>query len=80
MKRPVRLWVPGRKTTLLLGVALAVALSLALFDWNWLRPSLERHLSENSGRAVNIGDLQVELGFSVEPTVRLRRVYVENAR
>jgi AsmA family protein len=80
MKRPVRLWFPGRKTTILLGVALAVALSLALFDWNWLRPSLERHLSENSGRAVNIGDLEVELGFSFEPTVRLRRVYVENAQ
>ena len=79
MKRPVRVWVPGRKTTILLGAALAVALSLAVFDWNWLRPSLERHLSENSGRAVNIGDLHVELGFSFEPTVRLRRVYVENA-
>ena len=64
---------------ILLGVVLAVALTLALFDWNWLRPSLERHLSENSQRAVRIGDLEVELGFSFEPTVRLRRVYIENA-
>jgi AsmA family protein len=79
MKRPARLWVPGPKTTILLGVALTAALSLALFDWNWLRPSLERHLSENTGRAVNIGDLEVQLGFSFEPTVRLRRVHVENA-
>ena len=64
---------------ILLGVVLAVALTLALFDWNWLRPSLERHLSGKSQRAVKIGDLEVELGFSFEPTVRLRRVYIENA-
>ncbi len=68
-----------RKTKILLGVVLAVALTLAVFDWNWLRPSLERHLSEKSQRAVKIGDLEVELGFSFEPTVRLRRVYLENA-
>jgi uncharacterized protein involved in outer membrane biogenesis len=68
-----------RKTKILLGVVLAVALTLAVFDWNWLRPSLERHLSEKSQRAVKIGDLEVELGFSFEPTVRLRRVYIENA-
>ncbi len=79
MKRRFRLWVPGRKTTILLGVVLAVALTLAVFDWNWLRPSLERHLSEKSQRAVRFGDLAVELGFSFEPTVRLRSVYIENA-
>jgi uncharacterized protein involved in outer membrane biogenesis len=69
----------GLKTKILLGTALAVALTLALFDWNWLRPSLERHLSEESRRQVKIGDLQVELGFSFVPTVRLRRVHIENA-
>ena len=78
--RPERLWVPGRKTAILLGVVvLAVALALALFDWNWLRPSLERHLSEKSQRAVRFGDLEVELGFFFNPTVRLRRVHIENA-
>ena len=71
--------VLGFKTKILLGAGLAVALTLALFNWNWLRPSLERHLSEKSQRQVKIGDLQVELGFSFEPTVRLRRVYIENA-
>ena len=64
---------------ILLAVGLAVALTLAVFDWNWLRPSLERHLSGQSQRAVRIGDLGLELGFSLEPTVRLRRVYIENA-
>jgi len=71
--------VLGFKTKILLGAGLAVALTLALFNWNWLRPSLERHLSEKSQRQVKIGELQVELGFSFEPTVRLRRLYIENA-
>ncbi len=80
MKRWFRLPVPGRKTGVLLGAGLFVLLALALFDWNWLRPSLERHLAEESLREVRIGELDVELGFSFEPTVRLRRVYIENAR
>ena len=79
MQRWFRLQLLGRKTQILLGVGLVVALTLALFDWNWLRPSLERHLSEKSQRAVRIGDLAVELGFSLEPTVRLRGVYIDNA-
>ncbi|MEK6245592.1 MAG: AsmA family protein [Pseudomonadota bacterium] len=79
MKRWFRPPVLGLKTKILLGVGLAVALTLAVFDWNWLRPWLERHLSENSQRVVTIGDLEVELGFSFEPTVRLRSVYIENA-
>jgi uncharacterized protein involved in outer membrane biogenesis len=79
MKRWLRLRFRGRKTKVLLGVGLAVALTLAVFDWNWLRPSLERHLSAKSQRTVKIGDLAVELGFSFEPTVRLRGVYIENA-
>jgi len=79
MRRRLRLRVVGRKTRILLGVGFALAFTLALFDWNWLRPSLERHLSEKSQRAVRIGDLAVELGLSFEPTVRLRGVYIENA-
>lgn len=79
MKLRFHLPVPGRKTKILLGVVLAVALTLALFDWNWVRPSVERYLSEKSHRKVKIGDLDVALGFIFEPTVRLRNVYIENA-
>lgn len=79
MRRQLRLRAVGRKTRILLGVGLAVAFALALFDWNWLRPSLERHLAEKSQRTVRIADLAVELGLSLEPTVRLRGVYIENA-
>jgi AsmA family protein len=61
----------------LLGCILAVAIAAALFDWNWLRGYVERHLSEKSGREVRIAHLHVTPGL--EPTIRLRGVYVENA-
>jgi uncharacterized protein involved in outer membrane biogenesis len=79
MKRRFRLPVPGRKTGVLLGAGLLVLIALALFDWNWLRPALERHLAENSGREIRVGELDVEFGFSLEPTIRLRKVYIQNA-
>ena len=63
--------------TALLGCILAVAIAVALFDWNWLRGPLERYLSEKSRREVRIADLHVTLGR--EPTIRLRGVYIENA-
>jgi hypothetical protein len=63
----------------LLGVVLVLAIAVALFDWNWFRRPLERHLGDRSNREVRIGDLHVDIGFSLEPTVRLRALYVENA-
>ena len=68
-----------RGTKILLGAVLAVAVLAALFDWNWLRGPVERYYSENSGRAVTIGHLDVDSAFSVVPTVRMRDVHVENA-
>ena len=55
------------------------AIVVALFDWNWLRHPLERYLMDRSHREVRIGDLHVDIGFSLEPTVRVRDVYIENA-
>jgi uncharacterized protein involved in outer membrane biogenesis len=69
----------GRITTLLLGLVVVLAVVAALFDWNWFRHPLERYLMERSHREVRIGDLYVDLGFSLEPTVRVRDVYIENA-
>jgi uncharacterized protein involved in outer membrane biogenesis len=63
---------------LLIVLALAAA-AAALFDWNWFRHPLELYLAERSQREVRIGDLHVDAGFSLEPTVRVRDVYVENA-
>ncbi len=69
----------GRTVTVLLCVAITLGIVVALFDWNWFRHPLERYLVERSHREVRIGDLHVKLGFSLEPTVRLRDVYIENA-
>ena len=69
----------GSKTKLLLALALAVVMLVLLFDWNWLRRPLELYLMDRSGREVRIEDLHVELGYTLQPAVRLRGVYVENA-
>ena len=42
-------------------VVLALLVLVAVFDWNWFRGPLERHLSESSGRPVTIGQLDVKL-------------------
>lgn len=68
-----------RRTKVLLALLLAMAILVALFDWNWLRRPLERHLMHKSGREVRIGDLHVALGLNLHPTVRLRDVYIKNA-
>lgn len=69
----------GRTTSVLLGLLVVLAIGVALFDWNWFRHPLERYLIHRSHRAIRIGDLHVDLGFSLEPTVRVRDVYIENA-
>ena len=63
----------------LLGVLVVLGMVVALFDWNWFRHPIERYLGEGSHREVRIGDLHVDVGFSLEPTVRVRDVYIENA-
>jgi uncharacterized protein involved in outer membrane biogenesis len=67
------------RTKILLGTVLALGVLVLLFDWNWLRGTVERYYSEDSGRAVRIGHLDLEAGFSLVPTVRLRDVHVANA-
>lgn len=69
----------GPKTKIALGVAGALVIAAALFDWNWLRGPLERHLTEKSGREVRIDHLEVNLGLALQPTVRLRGLHIENA-
>src|SRR4051794_27622028 len=74
---PARRW---RIIAAVLGTAVVALCALVFaFDWNWLRGPLQRHLEERSGREVRIGKLEVELAFSLEPTVRLHDVYVQNA-
>jgi AsmA family protein len=69
----------GRTTSILLGLLVVLAIGVAVFDWNWFRHPLERYLIHRSHREVRIGEMHVDLGFSLEPTVRMRDVYIENA-
>ncbi|MDM0032231.1 AsmA family protein [Variovorax sp. J22P271] len=57
-------------------VALLVAFVL-LFDWNWVRPPLERYISKKTEREFRTSDLHVRLGLT--PTIRMRDVYFGNA-
>ena len=68
-----------RTIKILLGLLALSAVMVALFDWNWLRHPVERYLIDRSHREVRIGDLHVDIGLSLEPTVRVRDVYIENA-
>ena len=68
-----------RSHAILLGLLLAFAAGVTLFDWNWLRPALVNYLAKKSGREIRIDDLHVHLGWPIAPTVRLRGVRVENA-
>ena len=45
----------------------------ALFDWNWVRPPIERYISQKTQREFRMDDLHVRLGLT--PTIRMRGVY-----
>jgi AsmA protein len=58
-------------------IALTLAVAVATFDWNWLKPYAEQHLSESSGRRVAlVGDVAVAL--SLTPRVHLEQVRIAN--
>lgn len=59
------------------GILLLLVLVLLLFDWNWVRPPIERYISQKTQREFRMSDLHVRLGFA--PTVRMRDVYFGNA-
>ncbi|RZL95845.1 MAG: AsmA family protein [Variovorax sp.] len=50
---------------------------LLLFDWNWVRPAIERYVSKKTEREFRMSDLHVKLGLA--PTIRMRDVYFGNA-
>src|SRR6516225_2934740 len=60
----------------LLGVLLVAF--LVLFDWNWLRPSLDRYISNKTEREFHSSDLHVKLGLT--PTIQMRDIYFGNAK
>jgi len=72
-------WPPSRRAALVLaGLAAAIALLLALFDWNWFKAPLERAVGAATGRQFRIaGDLDVDLGRTI--TVSADRLSLSNA-
>lgn len=71
--------------TLKWGSVTLVALLLTLvllavgIDWNWVKPYIERFVSEQTGREFAIdGDLGIDL-WSLQPSLRAERLRFENA-
>jgi len=56
---------------------LLLLLVVVLFDWNWVRPPIERYISQKTQREFRMSDLNVKLGFT--PTIRMKDVYFGNA-
>ncbi|MBA2410313.1 MAG: AsmA family protein [Gammaproteobacteria bacterium] len=58
---------------------LALVLLVIFLDWNWVKPYIERAVSEQTGREFAIdGDLDVDL-WSWQPSLRAERIRFENA-
>jgi uncharacterized protein involved in outer membrane biogenesis len=71
MRVPPRTWIA-------VAVVAALAIAVALFEWNWLRPPLSSYMSARLGRPFAIeGDLTVEL--STKPMLFADAVTVANA-
>jgi len=59
------------------GLLALLVLVVLLFDWNWVRPPIERYISQKTHREFRMDDLHVRLGLT--PTIRMRGVHFGNA-
>ncbi|MGJ7506094.1 AsmA family protein [Variovorax sp. GT1P44] len=59
-------------------LGLLLAAFVILFDWNWIRPPLERYISQKTEREFHSAYLHVKLGLT--PTIEMRDVYFGNAK
>ena len=69
----------SRRSRVWLVAALAFAALIAAFDGVWLRPLIQHHIHERSGRRIDFDALQVGLDRALQPTVTLRNLVVQNA-
>ena len=74
-----RLLPASLRGRLLLGAVLALALLAAAFDATWFRPLIQHHVQQRSGRQVDFETLRLGLDTSLQPTVRLTQLQVQNA-
>jgi AsmA family protein len=68
-----------RAVVTLLGVGVALAAFLLLFDWTWLRPLIQHHVQQRSGRHIDFESMRVSLDSALQPTLHLRSVQLQNA-
>ena len=69
----------SRRSRVWLAAALAFVALIAAFDGLWLRPLIQHHIHERSGRRIDFDALQVGLDRALQPTVTLRNLVVQNA-
>ncbi|MDM0111011.1 AsmA family protein [Variovorax sp. J22R133] len=62
----------------LLGFLVLLIAVVVLFDWNWVRPPLERYISKKTEREFRMSNLDVKLGLT--PTIEMRDVFFGNAK
>ena len=48
-------------------------------DWTWFRPLIQQYIHARSGRRVDFDELHIGLDRALRPTVRLRKLVVQNA-
>ncbi len=82
VKSPARRWLHGRRGQGVLAVLVfllaALLLLIALWDWNWFKGPVERMVEARTGRALQLGHLDVDLGRTT--TVRADALTFANAR
>lgn len=67
-----------RARVAIVGVLLRVAF-IAAFDGVWLRPLIQHHVHERSGRRIDCDALHLGFDRALQPTVTLRNLVVQNA-
>ena len=69
----------SRRSRVALGAVLLLAAFIVAFDWTWLRPLIQHHIHDRSGRRVDFDELHIGLNAALQPTVRMRNLVVQNA-
>ena len=62
---------------ILIVVMMVIVAGLFAFDWSWVKGYVADQAGDVLGRAVKIGDLEVDL--ALEPIIRASRIRIENA-
>jgi len=69
-------WSAGRVAIV---IAMAIAVLLWAFNWTWLRPLIKYTVAERSGRSIDFDELHISLDGSLNPTVQVRGLLIQNA-